>query len=111
MTFVNGYGNNFSHYTMNSFTLQLRYAPGEKFYQMKTTRLPINLDAPVFVLSHTFAPKGFMGNPFAINTTEASIQKRFWLSAFGYVDFIVKGGHVWSRSPYPNLLIPNANLS
>lgn len=111
MTFVNGYGENFAHYTMNSFRLLLRYAPGEKFYQMKTGRMPINLDAPVFTLSHTFAPKGFMGNPFALNVTEASVSKRFWLSAFGCVDVGIKGGHVWSRSPYPNLLIPGANLS
>ena len=27
------------------------------------------------------------------------------------MDVFVKGGHVWTRSPYPNLLIPNANLS
>ena len=111
MTFVNGYGESFRHYTMNSFRLLLRYAPGEKFYQMKTGRMPINMDAPIFTLSHTFAPKGFMGNPFALNVTEASIFKRIWLSAFGCIDFTVKGGHVWSRSPYPNLLIPGANLS
>ncbi|MCM1356362.1 MAG: DUF5686 and carboxypeptidase regulatory-like domain-containing protein [Staphylococcus sp.] len=111
MTFTNGYGENFKHYTLNSLRLVLRYAPGEKFYQMKTGRLPINLDAPVFTLSHTYAPKGLFGNPFALNVTEASFSKRFWLSAFGYVDFSVKGGHVWSRSPYPNLLSPGANLS
>lgn len=111
MTFINGHGQDFRHYTMNSFRLLLRYAPGEKFYQMKTGRMPINMDAPIFTLSHTFAPKGFMGNPFALNVTEASFSKRFWLSAFGCVDFGVKGGHVWSRSPYPNLLIPGANLS
>lgn len=111
MPFRNGFGRNFGHYTMNSFKLQLRYAPGEKFYQMKTMRIPINFDAPIFVLSHTIAPKGFMGNPFAVSTTEASVQKRFWFSAFGFVDIIGKGGHVWTRSPYPNLLIPNANLS
>lgn len=111
MTFINGVGKSFEHYTLNSLRLVLRYAPGEKFYQMKTGRLPINLDAPVFTLSHTFAPKGAFGNTFALNVTEASFSKRFWLSAFGYVDFSVKGGHVWSRSPYPNLLIPGANLS
>ncbi|MCM1077452.1 MAG: DUF5686 and carboxypeptidase regulatory-like domain-containing protein [Bacteroides sp.] len=111
MTFINGYGENFRHYTMNSFRLMLRYAPGEKFYQMKTGRIPINMDAPIFTISHTFAPKGFMGNPFALNVTEASVSKRFWLSAFGCVDVGIKGGHVWSRSPYPNLLPPGANLS
>ncbi len=34
-----------------------------------------------------------------------------WLSAFGYLDLMVKGGHVWSRSPYISLLTPNVNLS
>lgn len=111
MTFVNGYGENFRHYTLNSLRLVLRYAPGEKFYQMKTGRLPINLDAPVFSISHTFAPKGLFGNPFALNVTEVGFSKRFWFSAFGYMDLSLKGGHVWSRSPYPNLLSPGANLS
>lgn len=111
MTFINGYGENFKHYTINSFRLQLRYAPGEKFYQLKTGRTRINFDAPEMTLSHTYAPKGFMGNPFALNVTEASFFKRIWLSAFGYVDLTLKGGHVWSRTPYPGLLIPGANLS
>lgn len=111
MTFINGYGENFRHYTINSFRLQLRYAPGEKFYQLKTGRTRINFDAPEMTLSHTYAPKGFMGNPFALNVTEASFFKRIWLSAFGYVDLTLKGGHVWSRTPYPGLLIPGANLS
>lgn len=111
MPFTDGYGRSFGHYTINSATVELRYAPGEKFYQMKTGRLPINFDAPVFTLSHTWAPKGVCGNPFAVASTEASFSKRFWFSAFGYMDVFAKGGHVWTRSPYPNLLIPNANLS
>lgn len=111
MRFVNGYGHDYRHYDEASFNVQLRFAPGEKFFQTKTRRLPVNLDAPVFVLAHTFAPKGFMGSMFTLNKTEFSVQKRFWFSAFGYTDIIVKAGKVWSRCPYPNLLIPNANLS
>ncbi|MCM1519405.1 MAG: DUF5686 and carboxypeptidase regulatory-like domain-containing protein [Lachnoclostridium sp.] len=111
MPFTDGFGQSFGHYTINSFTLQLRYAPGEKFFQTKSARIPINLDAPVFTLSHTVAPGSVTGNPFTINRTEASVQKRFWFSAFGYADVLVKGGHVWSRAPYPQLLIPNANIS
>ncbi len=111
LPFVDGYGNNFSRYSETSLTVQLRYAPGEKFYQTKTYRVPINLDAPVLMLSHKIAPVNWFGSKFCINTTEASAQKRFWFSAFGFADVILKGGHVWSRSPYPDLLIPNANLS
>ncbi|MDE6928219.1 MAG: carboxypeptidase-like regulatory domain-containing protein, partial [Muribaculaceae bacterium] len=111
LPFVDGYGNRLGHYNESSVSLQLRYAPGEKFYQTKTHRIPVNLDAPVFQLTHTLAFKGFAGSRFDINKTELSVGKRFWLSAFGYIDAIISGGHVWSRSPYLNLLIPNANLS
>ena len=99
------------HYDETSFSITLRYAPGEKFYQMKTGRVPINLDAPVVQLTHTVAPRGFLGSRFTVNRTELNMQKRFWFSAFGYADVVVGGGHVWSQVPFPNLLIPNANLS
>ena len=109
--FVNGHGQSFGHYNEAMFELKLRYAPGEKFYQGKTNRMPINLDAPVFELTHTFAPKGFLGSMFTINRTELRYSQRWWLSAFGYIDAVVKGGHVWSSTPYMNLMLPNANLS
>lgn len=111
MPFVNGAGESFGHLTATSFKIQLRYAPGEKFYQTKSHRFPINLDAPVVMLTHEYAPGGGLGNRFTINKTELKFQKRFWFSAFGYTDVILGGGHVWSKVPYINLLIPNANLS
>ncbi len=109
--FIDGFGRQFGHYNETSLELKLRYAPGEKFYQGKTYRLPINLDAPVFELTHTFAPGGMFGSKFTINRTELRYQQRWWLSAFGYIDAIIKGGHVWSSVPYMNLLLPNTNLS
>ena len=109
--FVNGYGERFSHYDMTCGTVELRYAPGEKFYQNRTNRFPINLDAPVFMLSHTYGPDPRGGNNFGINKTELSVQKRVWFSAFGYTDIIVKGGHLWGATPFPQLFTPNANLS
>lgn len=105
-------GSMLSHLDFTPFTLTLRYAPGEKFMQTKSHRIPVNLDAPVFQISHTYAPGGkFGGCKYTVNKTEMSFQKRFWFSAFGYIDAIVKGGHVWSTSPFTALLIPNANLS
>ncbi len=111
MSFITGYGRLFPHYDEASFSISLRYAPGEKFYQSKTQRIPYTPEKPIFMFTHTYAPKGFLGSMFEVNTTELSVSKRFWFSAFGYLDAIIKGGHVWSQSPYPNLLIPNANLS
>ena len=40
------------------------------------------------------------------------MQKRFWFSAWGYLDLMVSGGHIWSRNtPFTQLFTPNANLS
>ena len=111
LPFIDGYGNVYGNYKEAAFNVTLRYAPGEKFYQTKSYRIPINLDAPVFTLTHTYAPKGFLGSLYTLNKTELSIQKRFWFSAFGYTDIILKAGKVWSEVSYPNLLLPNANLS
>ena len=111
LPFEDGYGNVYRKYDEASFNLTLRFAPGEKFYQTKNYRIPINLDAPVFALTQTYAPKGFLGSLSTINKTEFSVQKRFWFSAFGYTDVILKAGKIWSEVNYPDLLIPNANLS
>ncbi|MDE6453152.1 MAG: DUF5686 and carboxypeptidase regulatory-like domain-containing protein [Muribaculaceae bacterium] len=108
---VNGHGHAFAHYDETTLQLQLRYAPGEKFYQTTSERIPVNLDAPVVMLSHTMALSGLPGSDFTINKTELHLQKRFWLSAFGYIDTRIGGAHVWSAAPYINLIMPNANLS
>jgi len=100
-----------NHYNQNSLLVRFRYAPGETFYQSASQRLPINMDAPVFMLTHEFGPKGFFGSDFTINKTEISFQKRFWFSAFGYLDAIVRGAKIWSKVYYPALTWANANLS
>ena len=109
--FVYADGDVRQRYTQAGFTAQLRFAPGETFYQARSYRVPINMDAPIMTLTQTYMPKGFMGSLHEINKTELGIQKRFWFSAFGYADVIVKGEKVWSKVAYPDLLMPNVNLS
>ena len=89
----------------------LRYAPNEKFIQSKWNRRSILPEHPVYTLKHRIGVKGVMGSDLNYHHTEASFQKRFWFSAFGYTDCILKAGKVWNEVPYPLLIIPNANLS
>lgn len=99
------------HYDLTALELKLRYGYGEKFYQTRTQRIPITYDAFIFNLSHTMARKGFLGSSYDLQRTEVGMQKRFWFSAFGYLDAIVKGGKVWTKVPYPLLILPNANTT
>lgn len=99
------------NYKMTSVEWKLRFAPNEKFYQTRNYRYPITLDAPVFTLNHTMAFKDALGSSYNYQKTEFGIQKRFWFSAYGYVDILAKAGKVWTQVPYPLLILPNANLS
>lgn len=91
--------------------IEFRYAPGETFINTKQRRLPVNLDAPVFTLSHTTGIKGVLGGDYNYNFTEASIYKRLWLNSWGKIDILAKGGIQWNKVPYPLLIMPAANLS
>ena len=90
---------------------ELRFAPGETFINTKQRRLPINLDAPVFTVSHTVGLKHVLGSDYSHNYTEASVYKRFWLRSWGKMDFNVKGGIQWEKVPFPLLCMPETNLS
>ena len=98
-------------YDMTELELRFRYARNEKFYQTHTQRIPITFDAFIFNLSHVMAKKGLLGSSYDYQRTDIGLQKRFWFSAFGYLDVIAKAGKVWTRVPYPLLIIPNANLT
>ena len=99
------------HYNMTELELKLRYGKNEKFYQTRNSRVPITFDALIFNFSHVMAKKNLLGSSYDYHRTDIGIQKRFWFSAFGYIDIITKAGKVWSKVPYPLLILPNANLS
>ena len=92
-------------------TARLRYAPGETYINNKLRRRVINLDAPVFNLSHTKGFSGLFGGQYDYNYTEMHVFKRFWLSSWGKMDVTLKGGIQWDKVPYPLLIHPMANQS
>jgi len=100
-----------NHYDMTQLELKFRYAKDEKFYQTRNWRIPITYDALIFNFNHVMSKKGFLGSSYNYHRTDIGIQKRFWFSAFGYMDIITKAGKVWNKVPYPLLILPNANLS
>ncbi len=98
-------------FSLSELELKLRYSPNEKFMQTQWSRYKVSYDAPVFTLAHTASAKGFLGSNYTLHHTEAGFEKRFWFSAFGYTDAILRGGKVWSKVPFPLLIIPRVNLT
>lgn len=91
--------------------VKLRYAPGETFINTKQKRWPINLDAPIFTVTHTMGFKGFLGGQYKLNYTELGIYKRFWLGSWGYLDNHINAGAQWNKVPFPLLIMPPSNVT
>lgn len=90
----------------------LRYAPGEVIINTKQRRYPMNLDAPVFTVTHQMGVKGFLGGEYNYNETEIGFFKRLWLpKSWGKFDTWIKAGAQWNKVPFPLLIVPAANLS
>lgn len=91
--------------------ITLRWAPGERIYNNQSGKdnlLKLSKNAPVLQLTHT---TGFLDGRTWYNRTELSVEKRFWLSAFGHIDAKLQGGIVWNRVPFPKLFTPPSNRS
>ena len=93
------------------WAINLRWAPGELIYNKQSGKgnlLKLAQNAPVFSLSHTV---GLLDNKMWYNHTDLSVEKRFWLSAFGHIDATLGAGIVWDAVPFPKLYVPQSNQS
>jgi len=97
--------------TTSEFKAMITFEPGATYINTKKHRWKVNMDAPVFFVSHTMGVKGFLGGDYDYNVTEAGIYKRFWLGSWGKIDTDLKGGIQWNKVPYPLLIHPVANNS
>lgn len=97
--------------TTTELGVTLRYAPGETFVNTKQRRVPVSLDAPTFLLSHTVGMKGVLGGEYNFNLTEIGLRKRFWFGSWGKLDVTARAGAQWNTVPFPLLNLPMANLS
>ncbi|SDG58216.1 CarboxypepD_reg-like domain-containing protein [Pedobacter terrae] len=95
--------------TTSEVSVQLRYAPNEKFYQGKIYRVPIADRYPVFNLRYTAGLKGVLGGEYNYHNLLGSIDKRFYLSQLGYSDVTVEGSYIAGKVPFPLLDIHRAN--
>ncbi|MDB4927139.1 DUF5686 and carboxypeptidase-like regulatory domain-containing protein [Mucilaginibacter sp.] len=95
--------------TTTEFTVGIRYAPHEGFYQGKIYRVPIPSKYPILALDYTQGVKGFIGGSYQYGNLHARINKRVYLSQFGFSDVTLEGGKVFGQVPYPLLTIFRAN--
>ena len=100
-----------SRLNTTELSLELRYAPKEKYYQGKLYRTPIPDKYPVYTLRYNQGIRGLLGGEYNYQNITGNISKRFYLSNFGFTDVSTEGGYVFGKVPFPLLDIHRANQS
>jgi hypothetical protein len=108
---VNDKPNTVNDLQTTELSMELRYAPHEKFYQGKLYRTPIPDKYPIFTLRYQEGIKGLLKGSYNYQDVTANITKRFYLSQLGFTDVSAEGGYIFNKLPYPLLDIPHANQS
>lgn len=96
---------------VDNFSVNLRFAPNEQFYQGKNFRLPIRNKYPIFQLRYTQGVSGFINGDINYSRLNANITKRFYLSIIGVSDVELEAGKIFGKVPFPLLNLPLANQS
>ena len=90
--------------------VELRYAPKEQYYQGKLYRIPIPNKYPIFTVRYTTGISGFLKGEYNYHNLTGNVNKRFFLSQFGYTDVTLEGGYIFGNQiPFPLLSIHRAN--
>ena len=101
----------FDNIKTDRFSLNLRFAPNEQFYQGKNFRLPIPNKYPIFDLRMTQGLDNFINGDYKYTRVAGKIFKRFYLAQLGFSDFDFEVGKIFGQVPYPLLNLPQANQS
>lgn len=88
---------------------EVRWAPHEQFYQSKVYRIPIVNQYPIYTLRFIAGVKGLLNSEYNYQNISGRIEKRVYLSRFGYSDVVVEGGYIFGQLPYPLMTIHRAN--
>ena len=97
--------------TVSEFSVTLRWAPHEQFFQNKVGRRNIVNKYPIISLGYAKGISGVAGGQYNYDALRLDVYKRFYLSPFGYTDVSLMAGYLGGNLPFPLLVIHPANQS
>ncbi len=95
--------------TTTELSAEIRWAPGEQFYQGKNYRIPIVNKYPIFKLRYIKGIKNFIGGDYNYHNLNLYAEKRFYMSQLGFTDITTEGGVIFGQVPFPLLTVHRAN--
>lgn len=93
----------------NEVGVSLRYSPNLRYYEGKSSRVPMLNKYPIIDLNYTYAIPNLLGAQYEYHKIGVRIFKRFYMSPIGYSDTQWEGGWMIGNVPFPLLFIHRGN--
>lgn len=98
--------------TSTDLILSLRFAPGERFIQVKQNRVAIRRAVVEVGVTYRKGIKGLFGAGYNYDVLNLNLFKRVSLPEnSGIIDTDLSAGKMWGRVPFPLLFVPEGNQS
>lgn len=93
----------------NEVGVSLRYSPNLRYYEGRSSRVPMRNKYPIIDLSYTYSIPGILGANYEYHKLGLRVLKRFYMSPFGFADTQWEGGWTIGRVPFPLLYVHRGN--
>ncbi len=93
----------------NEVGLTLRYAPNVKYYEGRSSRVPMLNKYPILDISYNYSIPGFLDANYEYHKIGVRLFKRIYMSPIGFADTQFEGGWMIGRVPFPLLFIHRGN--
>ena len=94
----------------NEITTWVRYAPNVRYYEGRSSRVPIKNEYPIMKLAYTYSlGNELLGARYDHHKISASIFKRFYTNPLGFGDMDINAGYLIGQVPFPLMFVHKGN--
>jgi len=93
----------------NEVGISLRYAPNIKYYEGRSSRVPMLNKYPILDVSYSYGIPELLGAQYEYHKFGLRLFKRIYISPIGFADTQLEGGYILGRIPFPLLFIHRGN--
>ena len=93
----------------NEVGVSLKYAPNTKYYEGRSSRVPLITKHPIIDLSYSYGIPGLLDSKYEFHKIGLRVFKRFFISPIGFGDSQLEGGYMFGSLPFPLLFVHRGN--
>ncbi len=90
-------------------TFSCRFAFREKYLVGEFERISLGTRYPIFEFKYSYSIPELFGSDYTFNKIQLGINHWFNVGSFGWSKYIIEGGKIFSKLPYPLLKIHEGN--